>query len=143
MALVDRLVEGPQPWRDLGHAGRKDVLHHARQGRPYPDPEVAAIAVQWARRVRSVPLWRRLLRGVGMAVVVYSAVGGVIAVAIWALPGSTVEMEHGLWPPLQTAWQLGALTVMFGWWPWRDAGRILGLHDRPAAPDGPGAGVSR
>jgi hypothetical protein len=143
MALIDRLVEGPQAWRGLGHARRKDVLHHARQGRPYPDPEVAAIAVQWARRVRSKPLWWRLLRGVGMAVVVYSAVGGVIAAGIWALPDSTTEMEHGLWPVLRTAWQLAPLTLMFGLWPWWDAGRILGLHDRSAEPDGPGAGGSR
>jgi hypothetical protein len=140
--MVDRLVEGPQPWRDLGHARRKDVLHHARQGRPYPDPEIAAIAVQWARRVRSVPLWWRLLRGVGMAVVVYSVVGGVIAAGIWALPGSTVETQHGLWPILLAAWQLGALTVMFGWWPWRDARRILCLNDTPAEPDETQVGAS-
>lgn len=81
--------------------------------------------------------------GVGMAVVVYSAVGGVIAAGIWALPGSTVDMEHGLWPVVRTAWQLSGLAVVFGWWPWWDAGRVLGLHDGPAEPDGPGAGVSR
>jgi hypothetical protein len=90
-----------------------------------------------------MPLWWRLLRGVGIAVVVYTAVGGVLAAGVWALPGSTSEMEHGLWPALRTAWQLSGLAVVFGWWPWRDAGRILGLHDHPATPDGPGAGGSR
>lgn len=129
--------------RDLGHAQRMDVRHHVRQGRPYPDPEVAAIAVQWARRVRSVSLWRRLLRGVGMAVLVYTVVGGVIVAGIWALPGSTVETEHRPWWMLRAAWQIGGLAVVFGWWPWWDAGRVLGLHDRPPASDEPGAVVSR
>ena len=142
MALIDRLIEGPQAWRELGHARRRDVLHHARQGRPYPDPEVAAVAVQWARQVRSVPWWRRLPRAAAMALVAYTVLGGLLAGTIWVLPGSTVEMQHGLWPLVRTAWQLGGLTVVFGLWPWWDAGRVLRLHDRPAEPDGAGADTS-
>lgn len=135
---LDRLVGGPAAWRDLDHATRRDVLHHARQGRPYPDPEVADVAVQWARWMRSVPVWRRLLRAVGLAVVFQLACGvalGVVALCTAVLlPGGGFEVEHGYWWILRSLWELGCLVVVLGMWPWWDAGKVLRLNDPPVEP---------
>jgi hypothetical protein len=86
MALIDKLAGGPAGWRGLGHATRRAVLRGAREGRPYPDPEVAVLAVPWARWVRSLPSWRHLLRAVGLAIVVQLASG--LALGVVALVAS-------------------------------------------------------
>src|SRR5262247_1486647 len=49
-------LEPAKAWRQLGHRQRMDVLHHARQGRPYPDPKVATIALRWAQWWQAQPL---------------------------------------------------------------------------------------
>jgi hypothetical protein len=46
-------------WRHLTHGERKSVRRLARQGRLHPDPQVAAVAHQWAVTLQSgaVPWW--------------------------------------------------------------------------------------
>jgi hypothetical protein len=135
MALIDKLAGGPAAWRGLGHATRRAVLRRAREGRPYPDPEVAVLAVQWARWVRPLPWWRHLLRAVGLAIIVQLASGlalGVLALVASALLGGGFGVERGSFWVLRSLWELGSLALVFWLWRWWDAGRILRLNDSPA-----------
>src|SRR4029453_10632351 len=95
---------GPQPepataWRRLGHRQRMDVLHHARQGRPYPDREVAAIALRWAQWWQAQPFLYQAWTGLRDSIKLYALLavallgavqtGGQLTVGrSWSLIGS-------------------------------------------------------
>jgi hypothetical protein len=146
MAQVTRLIDqvtgmvagGPQAWRRLGHARRKDVLHLARQGRRYPDPAVWAVAVDWAHWWLAAPLWRRLLRATGIALGIYVAVGvGFFAVLPFLLliPGGSFEVQRGYWWIVRDGSLLGLLVFVLGVLPSVDARHIDRLSRPPSAPD--------
>jgi hypothetical protein len=123
VGLIDRVTGmvtgGPQPWRDLGYARRRQVLRLARKGLLYPDPEVWAIATAWARWQLTMSPSRRLLRATAAAVSVYAAIG-VALTPVLLLPGEVTVVQNYGWVIL-TGWQLGALVYRFGVIPWLDA----------------------
>jgi hypothetical protein len=96
-------MERAEAWRSLGYRRRMVVLHHARQGRPYPDAGVAAIALRWAQWWRARPLlfqaraalWFtiKLCALVGLVMVVLVLTGGEVTIgdsgSIWASAAST------------------------------------------------------
>jgi len=125
--LIDKITGtvtgGPQAWRRLGHARRRDLLHHIRQGRPDPDPAVWAIAVGWARWQLAMSWWRRLLRAAGIALGVYLAIG-VAFFAVLLIPGGSVEIQRGYWWVLRDGVGIGFLVYWFSVIPWLDARKI-------------------
>jgi len=138
--LVDKVTgtvaSGPPAWRQLGHARRRDVLHHVRQGRPDPDPAVWAVAVSWARWQLTVPLWRRLVRAAGIALGLYLAIGIAwltVLPLLLLIPGGELEVQRGYWWVLRDALLLGSLTYWFGVIPRLDARRIDRLRGRNRA----------
>jgi hypothetical protein len=126
---LDRLVEGPQPWRDLGHDARRAVILHARAGQPYPDPPVAGVAVEWASRLLGEPLWRRLLRAGWGAAIAYAALG-VPFLLIWLL-GAQLSIERGYAWAGRMIWTLGCFAYLLGPRRWAAARAVLRLHSRP------------
>jgi hypothetical protein len=130
--VTGTVVGGPKAWRYLGHARRRDLLHHVRQGRPDPDPVVWAVAVGWARWLLAVPWWRRLARATAVTLGVYVAVGALVVPLMYLLPGSSVEVARGYGWIVTTAWQLCLLAYWFGVIPWLDARKIDRLS-RPTA----------
>jgi hypothetical protein len=122
--LIDRvtgvIAGGPQPWRDLGYARRRQVLRLARRGLLYPDPEVWAIATAWARWQLTLPPSRRLLRAIAVAVSVGAAIGIAVLPLVFLLPGEVTVVQNYGWVILN-GWQLGALAYRFGVIPWLDA----------------------
>ncbi len=126
---LDRLVEGPQAWQDLGHDARRAVIMHARAGQPYPDPPVAAIAVEWASRLLGEPLWRRLLRASWWAAVTYVTLG-VPFLLIWLL-GAQLSIERGYGWAGRMTWTLGCFAYLLGPRRWAAARAVLRLHSRP------------
>jgi hypothetical protein len=127
---LDRLVEGPRAWRDLGHDLRRDVIQHAREGQPYPDPLVAAMAVEWASALLSEPLWRRQLRAAWWAVVAYAALG-VPLLLLW-LVGGELSIDRGYGWVIRMAWTLGCFVYLLGPRHWTSARAVLEVHSQPS-----------
>jgi hypothetical protein len=99
--LIDRvtgvIAGGPQPWRDLGYARRRQVLRLARRGLLYPDPEVWAITTAWARWQLTLPPSRRLLRATAVTVSVSAAIGIAVMPLVFVLPGEVVVVQNYGW----------------------------------------------
>jgi hypothetical protein len=131
--------EPARSWRDLGYRRRMDVLHHARQGRPYPDPEVAAVALGWARWWRAQPPHRRALAAAPFVLGVYAVLalgllGGVLTGGELTVDRSwSVAATAGSW--LLTTIALVAARVLFVS---ADAAKVERVNRE--APVGPGAG---
>lgn len=86
-------MEPLEAWRRLGYRQRMDVLPHARQGRPHPDPEMAATAVGWARWWRAQPLSRHVLSALGFTLKLYALLA--LALLATLLTGGTASIEPG------------------------------------------------
>ena len=86
-------MEPLEAWRRLGYRQRMDVLYHARQGRPHPDPEMAATAVGWARSWRAQPLSRHVLSALGFTLKLYALLA--LALLATLLTGGTASIEPG------------------------------------------------
>jgi hypothetical protein len=88
---------GPPAWRRLHRSTRQYVLDLADEGRVHPDPEVAAVALEWARwRVRLSP-WRQLGFAIATLLAVYAAMG-LLFLLLTRIPGSeTSHTDSGLW----------------------------------------------
>jgi hypothetical protein len=117
----DRKAARKYIWLPIGTL--REVARHARQGRPHPDPEVAAMALTWARTSRPT-IWH-----------VLAAAGGFVAVALFmqaVLDG----------PSPLTSGALGGLIGALVWLVWarRHADRILSVEARAtgARPERPG-----
>jgi hypothetical protein len=87
---------GPSAWRRLHRSTRQRVLDLADEGELHPDPEIAAIAVEWARwRARLSPL-----RQLGFAILTllagYAALG-LVFLLLTLLPGSETTHDGSPW----------------------------------------------
>lgn len=88
---------GPSAWRRLHRSTRQYVLDLADEGQVHPDPEVAAVALEWARwRARLSP-WRQLGFAIATLLAVYAAMG-LLFLLLTLIPGSeTSHTDTGLW----------------------------------------------
>lgn len=103
---------GPSAWRRLHRATRQQVLNLAEEGKLHPDPEIAAIAVEWAKwRARLSP-WRQLGFAIVTLLVVDTGIG-LMFLLLTLIPGSETIHDGSLWGWLQlvgavvlTIWRL-------------------------------------
>jgi hypothetical protein len=124
MRLMTSLVDkGPKEWRDLAPDWRMDVIYYARQGRPYPDSKIAAIAVAWAKWLLGTPLWRCLVWAAWRAVLGYVVLVAASLLVFSLLPG-TISWAHGVTLYLRVALGLSIFVFILGIQPWLDARRI-------------------
>jgi hypothetical protein len=87
---------GPSAWRRLHRATRQQVLDLVDEGHLHPDPEIAAVAVEWARwRARLSP-WRQLGFAILTLLVVYAAIG-LLFLLLVLIPGSETSHDGSLW----------------------------------------------
>ena len=98
------------PYRGSRRTAWPDPARPSRAA--YPDPPVAAIAVEWASRLLGKPLWRRLLRASWWAAVAYAALG-VPLLVIWLL-GAQLSIERGYGWAMRMTWTLGCFAYLLG-----------------------------
>src|SRR6266536_1749389 len=121
--MISLMDKGPQAWRDLSYGWRMDVIYYARQGLTYPDLRIAAVAVDWAKWLLGMPLWRCLLWATWRAVAAYVTVVAASLLLFSLLPG-TISWAHGVALFLRVALGLAGFIFLLGVLPWFDAHRI-------------------
>jgi len=67
-------------WWNLGFAVRRAVVREARRGKRFSEPDVWDVSAGWARQWLAAPRWWRLVRSVGVTVLVIVGLTGLAAV---------------------------------------------------------------
>jgi hypothetical protein len=74
------IVGAQVAWWNLGFAVRRAVVREARRGKRFSEPDVWEVSAGWARQWLAAPRWWRLVRSVGVTVLVIVGLTGLAAV---------------------------------------------------------------
>lgn len=87
---MPQMAESDKDWNQLSSGIRMQIIELAVRGRPYPDPQIAAMAQRWAEAQLTLPFWRRRISSFPLLIAGYVLSSAFSSYLAFALGGALI-----------------------------------------------------